>query len=55
MTLLQSADVLMAVGLALVIGHKIGYRNAQRKAVSEAQARLDSMRRHPSNHLRSIK
>lgn len=32
MTLLQSIDVLMSVGLAMIIGHKIGYRRGKNKA-----------------------
>lgn len=55
MTLLQSADVLMSVGLAMIIGHKIGYRRGQAKALANSQERLASMRRHPSNHIRVIK
>lgn len=55
MTLLQSADVLMSVGLAMIIGHKIGFRRGQRRAVVESRERLDAMRRHPSNHIRVIK
>lgn len=55
MTLLQSADVLMSVGLAMIIGHKIGFHRGQSKAVADSRERLASMRRHPSNHIRVIK
>lgn len=54
MTPLQIVDVLMSVGLAMIIGDRIGFRRAERKAVV-AKERLEAMRRHPSNHIRVIK
>jgi len=52
MTVVQIADIVMAVGLSAVLGFEFGKRKGKSHQQAEVLARQASMRRHPSYKLR---